>query len=125
MKSKSSDARIQAIADLYKIGYCTEPVEERIANAEQEPTYLMAPVEIVDTFRCFNLNPEKMESLLHNFFGKTCLNIDIFDNKGIRHSPREWFIVPYPIVRQAILFVLDGEIQNFRYDADKQEIVAK
>ena len=42
LKSKSSDARIQAIADLYKIGYCTEPVEERIANAEQEPTYLMA-----------------------------------------------------------------------------------
>ena len=74
LKSKSSDARIQAIADLYKIGYCTEPVEERIANAEQEPTYLMAPVEIVDTFRCFNLNPEKLESLLHNFFGKSCFN---------------------------------------------------
>ena len=125
LKSKSSDTRIQAITDLYKIGYCTEPVEERIANAEQEPTYLMAPVEIVDTFRCFNLNPKKMEDLLHNFFGNSCLNIDIFDNKGIRHTPREWFIVPYPIVYQAIYFILNGEIVNYKYDAEKKEIVNK
>lgn len=125
LKSKSTDARIQSIADLYKIGYCTEPVEERIANAEQEPTYLMAPVEIVDTFRCFNLNPKKMEDLLHIFFGNSCLNIDIFDNKGIRHTPREWFIVPYPIVYQAIYFILNGEIVNYKYDAEKKEIVNK
>ena len=123
LKSKSNDARIQSIADLYKIGYCTEPVEERIANAEQEPTYLMAPVEIVDTFRCFNLNPQKMEDLLHNFFGNSCLNIDIFDSKGIRHTPREWFIVPYPVVCQAIYFILNGEIVNYKYDAENKEIV--
>ena len=125
LKSKSIDERIRSIADLYKIGYCTEPVEERIANAKQEPTYLMAPVEIVDTFRCFNINPKKMEDLLHNFFGNSCLNIDIFDNKGIRHTPREWFIVPYPIVYQAIYFILNGEIVNYKYNAEKKEIVNK
>ena len=125
LKSKSNDARIQSIADLYKIGYCTEPVEERIANAEQEPTYLMAPVEIVDTFRCFNINPQKLEDLLHKFFGNSCLSIDIFDNKGIRHTPREWFIVPYPIVCQAIHFILNREITNYRYDPSRHEIVAK
>ncbi len=123
--TKSSDTRIQSIADLYKIGYCTEPVEERIANAEHEPTYLMAPVEIVDSFRCFNLNPEKLESLLHNFFGNSCLNIDIFDDNGERHSPREWFIVPYQIIYQAIYFILNGEIVDYQYNPDKQEIVKK
>jgi len=125
LKSKSSDTRIQSIDDLYKIGYCTEPVEERIANAEHEPTYLMAPVEIVDSFRCFNLNPEKLELLLHNFFGNSCLNIDIFDDNGERHSPREWFIVPYQIIYQAIYFILNGEIVDYRYDAHQQEIVKK
>lgn len=125
LKSKSSDDKIQSIANLYKIGYCTETVEERIANAEQEPTYLMAPVEIVDSFRCFNLNPQKLESLLHDFFGNSCLNIDIFDNNGIRHTPREWFIAPYQAIYQAIYFILNGEIINYRYDADKQEIVCK
>ena len=125
LKTKSSDEKIQNIANLYKIGYCTEPVEERIANAEQEPTYLMAPVEIVDTFRCFNINPQKLESLLHNFFGNSCLNIDIFDNNGIRHTPREWFIAPYQTIYQAIYFILNGEIINYKYDSEKQEIVNK
>jgi hypothetical protein len=125
LKTKSSDEKIQNIANLYKIGYCTESVEERIANAEQEPTYLMAPVEIVDTFRCFNINPQKLESLLHNFFGNSCLNIDIFDNNGIRHTPREWFIAPYQTIYQAIYFILNGEIINYKYDSEKQEIVNK
>ncbi|MBQ7403133.1 MAG: GIY-YIG nuclease family protein [Lentisphaeria bacterium] len=125
LKSKSNDPRIQSIENLYKIGYCTETVEERIANAAQEPTYLMAPVEVVDSFRCFNLNPGKLESLLHNFFGNSCLNIDVFDNNGQRHTPREWFIVPYEVIYQAIHFILNGEITDMRYDPVKQEIVGK
>ena len=125
LRSKSSDKRIQAIADLYKIGYCTEPVEERIANAEHDPTYLMAPVEIVDAFRCFNLDPQKLELLLDKFFGNSCLNIDIFDSDGTRHTPREWFIVPYPVICQSIHFILNGEIVNYRYDVYKKEIVPK
>ena len=123
LRSKSNDERIKSITDLYKIGFCTETVEERIANAEQEPTYLMAPVEIIDSFRCFNLNPAKLESLLHSFFGNSCLNIDIFDKEGIRHSPREWFIAPYETIYQAIYFILNGEIVNYRYDSIKKEIV--
>ena len=123
LRSMSSDEKIKSITDLYKIGYCAETVEERIANAEQEPTYLMAPVEIVDSFRCFNLNPAKLESLLHNFFGNSCLNIDIFDKDGIRHTPREWFIAPYQTIYQAIYFILNGEIVNYKYDSTKKEIV--
>ena len=42
------------IQNLYKIGYSSIPVEERIKSAEQEPTYLMAPVKIVTTFKCYN-----------------------------------------------------------------------
>jgi len=125
LKSMSSDARIQAIDNLYKIGFSTEPVEERIKNAEQEPTYLMAPVEIVDCFRCFNLNPQKLEQLLHNFFGSSCLNIDIFDARGQRHIPREWFIAPYQIIYQAIYFIMNGAIVDYHYDPETQEIVMR
>ena len=66
-----------------------------------------------------------MESLLHNFFGNSCLNIDVFDNNGQRHTPREWFIVPYEVIYQAIHFILNGEITDMRYDPVKQEIVGK
>ncbi len=51
LKSKSEDTSIQDIKDLYKIGMTEDTVENRIANAEKDPTYLMAPVEIVETYK--------------------------------------------------------------------------
>ena len=125
LKSLSSDPNIQDIANLYKIGYSNIPIEERIKNAEQEPTYLMAPVRIVETFQCYNLNTQKFEQLIHNFFGKTCLNFDIFDKKGNRHTPREWFIVPLEAIEEAIEFIISGDIVDYSYDADREIIVGK
>lgn len=46
LKSLSKDSRLLDIDDLYKIGYSTVEVEDRIKNAEKDPTYLMAPVKI-------------------------------------------------------------------------------
>lgn len=125
LKSLSSAQKIQDIANLYKIGYSNIPVGERIKNAEQEPTYLMAPVRIVETFQCYNLNPQKFEQLIHNFFGKTCLNFDIFDKKGNRHTPREWFIVPLGAIEEAIEFIISGEIVDYRYDTEREIIVGR
>ena len=125
LKSLSSDPKIQKIQNLYKIGYSSIPVEERIKKAEQKPTYLMAPVRIVSTFICYNLNPQKLEQLTHSFFGKTCLNFDIFDNDGIRHTPREWFIAPLEVIEEAIKFIISGEIINYSYDTERQIIVGK
>ena len=92
LKSKSTDPEIQEIENLYKIGYSKSDIKERIKNAANEPTYLMAPVSIVGVYECYNMNPQKLELLLHKFFGNACLDIDIFDNEGQRHTPREWFI---------------------------------
>jgi len=121
----SSDPKIQNISDLYKIGYSNIPVEERVKNAEQEPTYLMTPVKIVSTFKCYNLNPQKLEQLIHTFLGKTCLNFDIFDKNGIRHTPREWFIMPLKVIEEGIEFIISGEIVDYRYDTERQIIVGK
>ena len=46
LRSLSSAPEIAGVKDLYKIGFTVNSVEERIANAVREPTYLMAPVEI-------------------------------------------------------------------------------
>ena len=118
LKSKSINQKIREIENLYKIGFSKNVVEERIKNAKEEPTYLMAAVKIVETYQCYNMNPQKLEQLLHNFFGKACLNIDIFDNEGNRHTPREWFIAPLSIIEQAIHLILSGEILGYRYDMD-------
>lgn len=125
LQSLSTDEKIQSLADLYKIGFSTTPVLQRIKNAEQEPTYLMAPVKIVAEYKTFNMNTQKFELLLHNFLGHCCVSIDITDKNGTRRTPREWFSVPYEIINRAINLIISGEVVNYRYDRDNKEIVKK
>ncbi len=125
LKSKSEKQEIKEIQHLYKLGYSKIAVEERIKNANQEPTYLMADVRIVMAYKCYNMNPQKMEQLLHNFFGSYCLNIDVFDSTGNRHTPREWFIAPLNIIEQAVHFIMSGEIVGYKYDGVNEQIVSR
>lgn len=125
LRSLSEDPQIKEIDDLYKIGYSSQPVQQRIQNADKEPTYLMADVLPVAEYQTFNLNPQKLELLIHTFFAEACLNLDIFDADGKRHTPREWFIIPLHIIETAVELLMNGEIVNYRYDSQVQEIVAK
>jgi hypothetical protein len=125
LKSKSDKPEIKNINNLYKIGFSKIEVEERIKNASQEPTYLMAPVRIVTTYKCYNLNPQKFEQLLHNFFGAACLNVDVFDEAGKRYTPREWFIAPLDIIEQAVQLIISGEIVKYKYDEWSEEIESR
>lgn len=122
LQSKSRDERIRSIRNLYKIGFCTTTVAERIKNASMDPTYLMAPVKIVAEFKTYNMNTQKFEDLLHRFLGSCQISIDVFDNNGSRHTPREWFQVPYEIVEQAIKLIVTGEVINYRYDRETKTI---
>jgi len=125
LSSKSTDPKITDIKNLFKIGYSTTPVESRIKNAEKEPTYLMAPVHIEAEYKTFNMNTQKFEQLLHNFFGASCLNIDIWDEKLRRKMPQEWFIVPLHIIDQAIEMIITEEIIHYRYDVEQETILPK
>ena len=125
LKSKSDKQELKEIRNLYKIGYSRTEVEDRIKNASKDPTYLMADVRIVMIFKCYNLNPQKFELLIHNFFGSARLNIDVFDNDGKRYSPREWFIAPLDIIEQAIRLIISGEIIKYRFDPTLAEIVTR
>lgn len=125
LKSKSDKQEIKEIQNLFKIGFSTTNVEDRVKNAIQEPTYLMAEVRIVMTYKCYNMNPQKFEQLIHNFFGNSCLNIDVFDKEGNRHTPREWFIAPVGIIDQAIHLIISGDIVKYKYDSKNEEIVTR
>lgn len=125
LRSLSDNPRIMEREHLYKIGFSTQPVGERIQNAAQEPTYLMADVVLVVDYQTYDLNPQKLEQLLHTFFAKACLELDIFDNDGKRHTPREWFEVPLHVIETAVDLLISGEIVNYRYDHTRQEIVEK
>src|SRR5690625_42893 len=125
LQSKSNREEISSIPNLYKIGYSNIEIPERIKNAEKEATYLYAPVEFIAGWQCYNMNPQKFEQLLHNFFGSACLNIDVFDEKGRRYTPREWFIAPLDVIRQAVELLITGKIVDYKYDTVNEVIVRK
>ena len=125
LRSKSTKEEIRSIQNLYKIGYSKTTVEDRIKNASCDPTYLMADVKIVTAFKCYNLNPQKFEQLVHNFFGAACLDVDVFDSAGKRCVPREWFIVPLPVIEQALELIVNGEIVKYRYDLLNEKIIER
>lgn len=116
LRSRSANTQISGIENLFKIGFSSVDVNSRVKNAVREATYLFADVEIVATYRCFNINPRQLENLLHRFFGECCLQVDMTDQQGTRVNPREWFVVPLPIIDETIHLILNGNIVNYRYD---------
>ncbi len=85
----------------------------------------MAPVRIQRARKCYNMNPQKLEQLLHNFFGDSCLELDVFDEKGKRHTPREWFIAPLEVIEQTVELIINGKIVNYQFDAGNMAIVKR
>ena len=63
--------------------------------------------------------------MIHNFFGASCLEVDVFDSSGRRHTPREWFIAPLKAIEQVIMLIVSGEVVNYRYDKENEVIVQK
>ncbi|TWU21736.1 hypothetical protein Pla52o_39230 [Novipirellula galeiformis] len=125
LRSLSEDPNIQEIDNLFKIGFSTQPVKTRIQNAAQEPTYLMADVQVAMECEVYNANPQKLEKLLHRFFGNACLNLDVFGITSKRYTPREWFVIPLHTIEAAIEMLVNGEIVKYRYDAESEEIVPR
>lgn len=125
LSSASEDPRIKSIQNLFKIGYSTTPVEKRIANAKNEPTYLMAPVNVVAEYECYNMNTQKFENLIHTVFKDVCLDIEIADLSGNVCKPREWFSVPIEQVNTAVELISTGQIVNYRYNVDLKSFKLK
>jgi hypothetical protein len=111
--------------NLFKIGFTTGRFEDRIRNARDDPTFLLAPVHPLRTYDAIDLNTNKFENLMHRFFAEARLDIEIMDRFGKPFRPREWFLLPLPVIDQAIRMLLDGSIIRHRYDARSGEIVAK
>tara|TARA_R110002049_G_scaffold61447_3_gene163683 strand:- start:4013 stop:4537 length:525 start_codon:yes stop_codon:yes gene_type:complete len=125
LKSKSTNAELSRIQNLYKIGFASNSVDERIKNAKNEATYLFADVMKIATYKVYNRNADKLENLLHRFFASACLDIDLFNEKGQRLNPREWFVVPFDVIEEAIQLILNENIVNYEYDAINKRLKLK
>lgn len=117
LRSKSEHAFIaENRSVIHKIGVTGGDVKSRVANAKKDPTYLLADVEIVATFKLANINRKKLEALLQKFFGSARLEVELNDRFGNPVKPKEWFLVPLEIIEAVIEKIKEGTIEQFRYD---------
>ena len=104
LRSKSTRPEIAAIKDLYKIGFTVSSVESRIANAKNEPTYLCSDVEVIATWKVYNVKSSTFEALIHKLFACVQLQVTVDG-----HRPKEWFIVPFKVIEEAINAIILGK----------------
>ena len=104
LRSKSTRPEIAALKDLYKIGFTVTSVESRIANAKSEPTYLCADVEIVATWKVYNVKSSTFEALIHKLFASVQLQVTVDGRR-----PQEWFMVPFRVIEEAVNAIISGK----------------
>lgn len=124
LRSQSENPFIKEHRELiHKIGFTTGSVEKRIADAPNEPTYLLADVEVVKTYKLYNLNANKLENLFHKIFASVKLDIEMKDRFGKPYKPREWFLVPLGAINDAVDKMKNGTLINYRYDPNTASFV--
>lgn len=109
---KSLDKRTAEEIDTRAV--CTE-FETFTPLFEKDPTFLMADVEVVATYRLFNINRVKLENIIHRVFGPAQMDIETQDRFGNPVKPREWFLVPHFVADEAVERIKDGTIPEFVY----------
>lgn len=120
LSSLSEEPQIRKQPDLYKIGFSTTPVEERIRNCEYEPTFLMDKVRIVAVWKTYNMKTHAFESIIHQFFQSVRFHVKVKDLAGNEVEPQEWFVVPLGIIERAVRLIIDGSITDYCYNPQLQ-----
>ncbi len=117
LRSKSNHPLVQENREIvHKIGVTGGEVKKRIANAKNDPTFLMAEVEVLVTYKLANINRSKLEHIIQRFFSSANLDIEIKDRFGKPVKATEWFLVPVFIIDEMIEKIKDGTVRDYYYD---------
>lgn len=108
---------------IHKIGVTGGDIKKRIANAKKDPTYLLADVELVESYRLANINRTKLEQVIHQFFAAARMDLQLQDRFGESIEPREWFLVPLSAVQKLVEVLKDGRIEQCQYALDSAQII--
>ena len=111
--------------NIYKIGCTKTSVSERIKNAKNEATYLFADVEIVATYRCYNVSSLEVEQSIHTFLDSVRIDISIPEDNGTIARPKEWFKVSLHVVDEIVQLLENNTINEYVYDKKTDSILKK
>ncbi|MFP4386924.1 MAG: GIY-YIG nuclease family protein [Alphaproteobacteria bacterium] len=126
LRSLSDHPTVKENRDVvHKIGVTGGDVEKRITSARNDPTFLMADVEIVATYKLANINRTKLENIIHKFFAPAKLDIQITDRFGQPVTAREWFLVPLFVIDEMVEKIKEGTIGDYRYDPGSAKLLPR
>ncbi len=118
-RSLSDDPFIQNNREvLHKIGVTGGDPAVRIAGAKKDPTFLLSESELIATYKLANINRKALEATLHKFFAKARLDVALADRFGEKVKPREWFLVPLPVIAEVVNRIKDGSIAKYFFDME-------
>jgi hypothetical protein len=104
LQSLSPNEEISKLKNLYKIGFTRDAIEKRIANAENEVTYLYAPVRVVLSAEIKNVNSQKLERTLHHIFEDRQV---IFQDDSYKKAT-EWYVIPLDEIQKILNEIFVG-----------------
>ena len=124
LRSRSDHPTIAANRDLiHKIGITGGSVEARITGARDDATFLLADVEVVATYKLYDVNRPRLEALIHRVLESVRFDAAIPDRFGKPVRPKEWFMVPLPVVDEIVSRIGDGTLSGMVYDARNAVLV--
>jgi hypothetical protein len=77
---------------------------------------VLSDVELVAEYKLFDINRTKLEAVLHRVLAPARLDLTIPNRFGRPVQPREWYLVPLPVIDEVVERVRDGSITGVVYD---------
>ena len=124
LRSRSDHPTIAANRNLiHKIGITGGSVEARIAGARDDATFLLSDVDVVATYKLYDVNRPKLEALIHRVLDAVRFDAAIPDRFGKPVRPKEWFMVPLPVVDDIVSRIGDGTLAGMIYDSKNAALI--
>lgn len=124
LRSRSTHPTIAANRDLiHKIGITGGSVEARISGAANDATYLLADVDVIATYKLYDVHRPRLEALIHRVLDSVRYDVEIPDRFGKLVRPREWFMVPLPVIDEIVERIADGTLAAMKYDHKEAALV--
>jgi len=124
LRSRSTHPTIVAHRNLiHKIGITGGSVEARIAGAADDATFLLADVDIVATYKLFDVDRTGLERLIHRVLDSVRFDTEIPDRFGKLIRPREWFLVPLSVVDEIVDRIGNGSLAGMTYDRNAAKLL--
>ena len=122
-RAENPPEALKSYKNLHKVGVTSGSPKARIAGAKDDPTFLFGRATLLKHYAIYNSDPRQIEAKLHAFLSGVCLELEIQDRFNRPYKPREWFLVPIPVIDEVVDRIIDQSLARYRYDRVERRLV--